>query len=91
MIQNVVKSFGFTTLDEEKARETVTRWLQNVLNLPVYLETESARAFCSQANVTTSDLIRTADDLDINIAIVDELLQRWYDAKTMSGEPGEKR
>lgn len=80
MIQKIAGFFGFTALDDEAVHQIITRWLQNVLNLPVYLETESTRVFCAEMNTTVTELVAAADVLDINIAIVDELVQQWYDA-----------
>lgn len=86
LIISIAESFDFSDLDDESARQIMTRWLQNVLNLPVYLETEGTRTFCTEMNITPSELVDTADLLDINLAIVDELLQQWY--VTRSGASG---
>ncbi len=95
MIQNVVAFIGFAGLDEKLARHTVTRWLQNVLNVPVCLETESMRTFCAELKTGTKALVAAADDLDINVAIVDDVVQQWYESKVESrrlsqelGDPG---
>lgn len=85
MREEIKARFHFDALDEETASRAITRWLQTVLNLPVYLETESGRAFCEEMDLTTEELIAAADGLDINVAIVDELLERWYEGKGDQG------
>ncbi|NJM99965.1 MAG: hypothetical protein HC800_25015 [Phormidesmis sp. RL_2_1] len=82
LIQKSTDSLGFSTLDNKSAQQVVTRWLQNILNLPVCLNSKSTQVFCTEMAVSVSDLIATADDLDINLALVDELTQQWCKAKT---------
>lgn len=81
MIRNVTKLLNFSTLDKKSALQSVTKWLQNVLNLPVLLETESIDAFCNEMDISVDDLIVVADDLDINLALIDELIEQWYTAE----------
>lgn len=81
MIQNIAGSFNLSNLDDSSVRKIITRWLQNVLNLPVYLETEATSIFCNEMSITPDELINAADSLDINLGIVDELLQQWYISK----------
>jgi len=84
IIRNVAAFFGFSALDDQSTRQTITRWLQNVLNLPVYLETESTNAFCAEINTDATEIIAAADELDINIAIVDELILDYYNTEMVA-------
>jgi hypothetical protein len=78
LVENIVDELELKELDREQATRTIVRWLQNVLNLPVYLERESCRVFCHEFQTTPEELVAAADELDINVALVDELLERWY-------------
>lgn len=78
LVQSMVKDLGLHTMSEEQARQTIIRWLQNVLNLPVYLERESTRVFCREMQTSPAELVAAADQIDINVAILDELIERWY-------------
>jgi hypothetical protein len=81
MLRNVMAFFSFSELDKNSSRQAITTWLQNVLNLPLHRETSSTKAFYKQMGISQEELITTSDDLDINLAIVDELIQQWHDAE----------
>jgi hypothetical protein len=49
--------------------------------LPVLLETESINAFIEDMDISTEELIEAADELDINLALIDEIVQHWYENK----------
>ncbi len=87
LVQNMVKTLGFHSMSEEQARQTVIRWLQNVLNLPIYLERQSTRAFCRQMVTSPAELVAAADQMDINVAILDELIERWYRGQQETEQP----
>jgi len=81
MLRNVVAFFSFSELDKNASRQAIITWLQNVLNIPLHRETTSTKAFCKQMGISQEELITTSDNLDINLAIVNELIQQWYDAE----------
>jgi len=81
MVNKLVGILNFGAMDDKLARLTVAKWLQNVLNLPIYLENKSSDAFCLSMNVKPTELVTVADGLDINVAILDDLIKKWYDAE----------
>jgi hypothetical protein len=83
ILQTVERFFRFSGIDDDAKSRAITRWLQDVINIPVYLETESTKAFCAEQKVTVSDLIAAADELDISVAIVDDLIQKWHQSETV--------
>jgi hypothetical protein len=68
---NILSNAG---LSEDKTRFAITHWLQNTTNAPLSLENASVRAFCQENEIENSALVRAADELDINLALVDDLL-----------------
>ncbi len=82
MVRNIAHYLDVADLGAANTHQIATRWLQNVLNLPVYLDTEAMRAFCASMHAKPSDLVAVADELDINMAILDDLIQMWYQAET---------
>jgi hypothetical protein len=56
-------------------RYAVSHWLQNAFSLPLSLEHEAVKEFCAQNEVSTQDLWLAADELDLNLALVDDLLE----------------
>jgi hypothetical protein len=77
MVTAIVEALGWSVKDDA-ARRIVTRWLHSVLNLPVFVPTTSTEAFCNRFGVETHDLIAAADELDVNVAIVDDLVETWH-------------
>ena len=75
MRDELVNAFGHESLSTEQLRYAISHWLQNALSLPVSLEHQAVREFCSKNGVTLEDLLRTADELNLNIALVDDLLE----------------
>lgn len=91
MIRNITSFFTFHTLEEQLTRRIIIKWLQDVLNLPIYRETEGSKAFLVETNTTVAELVDAADDLDINIAIVDDLLSYWYDMERVTKDLVDER
>jgi len=68
---------GLTELSSEEARNAITYWLQNALNLPLSLIDDSTREFAQSHGITAPELIEAADELGLDLAIVDDLTERW--------------
>jgi hypothetical protein len=62
-------------MSPDDARYAVTQWLQNALSLPVSLEHEAVKEFCAANDATSADLLDAIDALDLNVALVDDLLE----------------
>lgn len=89
MREELVNAIGFDSLDQGQLRYAITHWLQNALSLPISLEHQAILGFCRKNNVTLEDLLHTADDLDLNIALLDDLLEIEQKSKE-SGSGTEK-
>lgn len=73
-LTEVSATFAFSRLPAESARLALTLWLQNVTTLPLELWDRDVVEFCRQFGCTREDLVAVADDLDLNLALVDDVL-----------------
>lgn len=74
MLDELGEHFVFSSISQEDARYAFTHWLQNVLNLPLPISNPAVEAFCHEQGVTVPNLVRVADELDLNLALLDDML-----------------
>ena len=74
----LVKAFSGSFLPESELREGISYWLQSAFSMPIPVERQAVLAYCEEKGTTPEDLWQTADDLGINLGIVDFLLERKY-------------
>jgi len=82
MINEVPQNFSFSKMNEQDVKYAFTYWLQNVLNMPVSLD-DSVKEFCKKIDNKPEDLVQVADKLNLNIAIIDDLV-RLYETEWLS-------
>jgi len=75
ILKELKLTFALSSLSEEETGHALTFWLQNALSLPLSLKDEAVLAFCTHYDLTPEQLTAAADELDINIALVDDLVQ----------------
>lgn len=75
------QDFSFSKIGEEDMRQIFTHWLQNVLNLPLPVSEPAVAQFCAAHGASVADLLQIADELDLNVALLDDLIA--------AGEPDE--
>jgi hypothetical protein len=68
MIDELSQNFSFSKMNEEDEKYAFTYWLQNILNMPINLKTESVEKFCKKLQITYKELLKAADNLNINLA-----------------------
>jgi hypothetical protein len=59
----------------ENLRFAVTHWLQNVCFMPLSLKHDALKRFCETNNVKPEEVWQAADELDLNLSLVDDLLE----------------
>jgi len=74
MLDEMGKHFKFSSLSDEDARLILTQWLQNVLNMPVVLDHPAMNEVAEEFDVAPQDIVDVADDLNLNVAILDDIL-----------------
>jgi hypothetical protein len=75
MRDELVSAFNGTSLNKSQMAYAISHWLQNVLSLPISLENDAVIKFCQNNKANLQDLWHAADELDLNIAVVDDLLE----------------
>jgi hypothetical protein len=77
--QNILKDLqdatSFSHVQEEIETLIFARWLQNALELPIPLADEYVKRFCSEREYDINELITVADEIDVSIAVVDDLIR----------------
>jgi hypothetical protein len=79
MLRDVGKHFQFTSLSDEDVRFVFTFWLQSVADMPVALLDESVDALTKKYGLSPSDLVDAADELDLNVALLDDFVRMYLD------------
>lgn len=77
MIDELGDNFSFSSMGENDVKRAFTYWLQNVLDMPLLSEDESIQKFCRKLGKKSGELVEAADRLDINLAIVDDVIQMY--------------
>lgn len=75
MRDELVSAFGSASLDKSRMEYAISHWLQNVLSLPISLQNDAVVEFCQKRGVGPQDLWQAADELDLNLAVIDDLLE----------------
>ena len=76
MVDEFAENFSFSGMDKKDLRYAVTYWLQNVLNMPVNLNIESIDTFCNRSGISDEELVKEADNLNINVALLDDMIEQ---------------
>ena len=71
----LIQIFSDTGLPEDKIRYAITHWLQNTTNAPISLEHETVLAFCRDNETDLTALHEAADELNLNLSQLDDLLE----------------
>lgn len=57
----------------------LTHWLQNACGIPISVQDSSIQRFCEQRGVTVTQLADAADEIDFNLALVDDVIKAELD------------
>ena len=71
--------FNFSGLNKKQANYAFTYWMQNVLNMPVSLSDEAVQNFSKTTGIEPAQLFAAADALDVNVAVIDDLVELTQD------------
>lgn len=77
MLREALALFSLQGGSEDETRRVFTAWLQKVTNMPLLLLAPEVSEFCGKHEISVAELIEAADNIDMNVAIVDELLKLW--------------
>lgn len=79
------------TLGKQNASLVVMHWLQNVLNLPVLVPSPGLKALLAETGAKSEEILAAVDELNINIALLDEILNRWVSSYPIKKRTGEQQ
>jgi hypothetical protein len=90
MLDALSHDFSYSQIAKEDVRHAFTHWLQNVLNMPVAVSEPAIAKFCERRGIRAEELLKVADELDINVALLDDMIANYVseDLKDQSGEGG---
>jgi hypothetical protein len=93
MIKELPKNFKFSKIKETDINYIFTYWMQNAMSMPLSLDDKNLQKFCSIFGADTSSLINEADKLDINLALLDDIVNLYMSdlSKKNEDEIGEKK
>jgi len=74
LLDELPATFHIKALSEEAVRYAFTYWLQSVLGLPILLPHPVVRDYAQAHRTTLDDLVVAADSLNLNVALLDELV-----------------
>ncbi len=78
MLSAMQKDWGCVqSKKDERFQNALVMWLQNVLTMPVYLNTASTVQFCKAAGCSLDELQQAADELNISASLLDDMLDLW--------------
>lgn len=72
---DLVSALGGDTVTESELRRGVTHWLQNALNLPLSVDDKYVQEFCDSHAIGLKELENAADEIDFNVALVDDMIR----------------
>ena len=75
MLKDIPKFFSLKGIGSDEIQQIFTLWLQKVLNMPVPLRDPVLSKFCQKNGISTDELLEAADNINLNVAIVDEMLR----------------
>jgi hypothetical protein len=90
LLNDIKNKFSFTVMNEKETRQAFIYWLQNVLNLPLSLNNMDLQNFAEQSGVSVEELIKAADNMDLNLAYLDDMVQMYLVRRTMTKEGKEE-
>ena len=73
MLAEIDQHFQFSRLSGAQRNKAFTHWFQNVLNIPISLAEPGLKAVCKDFDVTFDELIAVADELGLNLAMLDDM------------------
>jgi hypothetical protein len=77
MLEELSEHFTFSKLTNAQVRQAFAYWLQNVLNMPLILADRAMQEFCREHGISLEILVREADDKNLNIALLDDLIEQY--------------
>ena len=88
MLDALSQYFSYIQIAKEDMQHAFTHWLQNVLNMPVAVSEPAIAKFCETRGISAEELLQVADELNINVALLDDMIASYVseDLEDQSGQ-----
>ncbi|MCK9592102.1 MAG: hypothetical protein M0Q91_08865 [Methanoregula sp.] len=77
MLDDLGTNFDYNDIDKKDVEYIYTHWLQNVLNMPLPLSQPDVYEFCQKKGIKITELVEIADELDLNLALLDDIIGNY--------------
>jgi hypothetical protein len=74
MLNDLGDQFSFSQMPSDQTRMALAHWMQNTLNMPIELAEPEVIRFCQEAGITLEELAEIADEIDLNLALLDDII-----------------
>jgi len=74
LLAELKRGIAFSNLSSSDADYVMVHWMQNVLGLPLSLRDEQVAQFASDHALSVDGLIEAADEMGVNMAFLDDLI-----------------
>lgn len=90
MRDELVGELSSASLNESILTAGITLWLQNVLSIPISFQPSVVSDFCRANSISPEDLWEASDAMNLNLAVVDDLLEIASKVASLDAEMAEK-
>lgn len=81
MLEEMQKVFAIQNMTKEDLKVSLVLWMQNTMEMPIPVSNDAVRDFCKSNNIGLKELESALDTLDINAAVIDDLIQAASSSK----------
>lgn len=87
LIQDLVSAGSTKYVDEGRIVRGVSLFLQNAMNFPISISSDSINRFCARYGISEDDLAAIGERLDLSVSLIDDLVgmgeedeefKRWF-------------
>jgi hypothetical protein len=82
---DLVASLAVGSDSETELHVGITLWLQNAVNMPLSVADKNVDEFCDRHGVGLEELEKVADEIDFNVALVDDIIRLDQAARKEEG------
>lgn len=79
--EELVSAFSNESTDQAKLEQGITLWLQSAYGFPILSERSAVKKYCEQNGVDPNSLGEIANQLDINLGVLDFFIEKSLSAK----------
>jgi hypothetical protein len=85
ILDQVKENFSFSQLSAAEATRAFSLWFQNTLNMPLPTPDPISDEACELLHMDYASLVKAADEVDANVALLDNVLRAYWLQKIEAG------